>query len=132
MTLPRTITDAIKNGYSSDFTSMLEEFGKWSRYFGCQGYGGGSGVESYNIDDASAAIIDQVFAKMKQEHPGLHMLMSRYYIGRMSEMQIARELKKQKLINDRCIKYANTLMVRERLKAGDLYVLEALQQYESN
>lgn len=124
MKLTRTIRDAIKNGYSSDFTSLLEEYGKWSRYFGCQGYGGSARGESYCIDDESASILDLVFCKMKAEHHGLYQLMSRFYIGKMSERQIVRELR---ALKDKNLRYATTVMVRERLIAGDKWVLEVLQ-----
>lgn len=128
MTLTRTIRDAIKAGYSGDFISMLEEFGKWSRYFGCQGFKShGSASNSYNLDDESGALIDQAFCSLKNKHAGLYLIMRMYYINNMSEMQIVRELRRRNFIDDLAARYANTLMVRERLKAGELFILEELQ-----
>lgn len=132
MKLTRTIRDAVKNGYSSDFIALLWEFGKWSRYFGCQGYGGGARGESYVIDDESAAILDRVLCRLKREHPGLYLLFTRYYIGGMTEMQIVREIRRLRLIDDQCLRYANTVMIRERIQAGELWILEALRKDEND
>ncbi len=131
MKLTRTIKDAIKEGYSGDFISLLEEFGKWSRYFGCQGYFSEGHVgNSYNLDDTSGAIIDRAFCKLKENNPGIYLIMRMYYINGMKEMQIVRELRRRNLIDDLAARYANTLMVRERLKTGEEFVLRELQNEE--
>ncbi len=129
-TLTRTIKDAIKDGYCGDFISMLEEFGKWSRYFGCQGFGGHSAHNSFNLDDESGAVIDKAFCVLKKTNAGLYLIMSMYYINNMSEMQIVRELRRRNFIDDLAARYANTLMVRERLQAGEKFILEELQRCE--
>ena len=128
MKLTRTIKDAIKEGYSGDFISLLEEFGKWSRYFGCQGYfSGGHSGNSYNLDDASGAILDHALCKLRCRHYGLYLMLQMYYIQGLTEMQIVRELRRQCMIDERSARGANTLMVREELKKGELFILEELQ-----
>lgn len=131
MKLTRTIKDALKAGYSGDFISLLEEFGKWSRYFGCRGFKSHSSVSnSYNLDDESGALIDKAFCSLKDKHAGLYLIMRMYYVNNMREMQIVRELRRRNFIDDLAARYANTLMVRERLKAGEMFVLEELQKCE--
>lgn len=129
MKLTRTIKDAIKDGYSSDFISLLEEFGKWSRYFGCQGfYGGRCASKSFNLDDTSGAILDKAFCRLKENNPGIYLIVRMYYINTMTEMQIVRELRRQRMIDERSARGANTLMVREELKKGEIFILEELQR----
>ncbi len=128
MKLTRTIRDAIKEGYSGDFISLLEEFGKWSRYFGCQGYfSGGHGGNSYNLDDTSGAILDQALCELRHQHYGLYLMLQMFYIQGLTEMQIVRELRRQRMIDERSARGANTLMVREELKKAELFILEELQ-----
>ncbi len=132
MKLTRTIKDAIKEGYSGDFISLLEEFGKWSRYFGCQGYFSEGHVgNSYNLDDTSGAIIDRAFCKLRNKHYGLYLMLQMYYIRGLSEMQIVRELRRQRLVDERSARCANTLLVREELKKAELFILEELS-HEGN
>lgn len=128
MKLTRTIKDAIKEGYSGDFISLLEEFGKWSRYFGCQGfYGGRCASKSFNLDDASGAILDKAFCRLKENNPGIYLIVRMYYINTMTEMQIVRELRRRNLIDVLAARYANSLMVREQLKKGEEFILEVLK-----
>lgn len=126
--LTRTIKDAIKEGYSGDFISLLEEFGKWSRYFGCQGfYGGRCASKSFNLDDASGAILDKAFCRLKENNPGIYLIVRMYYINTMTEMQIVRELRRRNLIDVLAARYASSLMVREQLKKGEEFILEVLK-----
>ena len=126
--LTRTIKDAIKEGYSGDFISLLEEFGKWSRYFGCQGfYGGRCASKSFNLDDASGAILDKAFCRLKENNPGIYLIVRMYYINTMTEMQIVRELRRRNLIDVLAARYANSVMVREQLKKGEEFILEVLK-----
>lgn len=128
MKLTRTIKDAIKEGYSGDFISLLEEFGKWSRYFGCQGfYGGRCASKSFNLDDASGAILDKAFCRLKENNPGIYLIVRMYYINTMTEMQIVRELRRRNLIDVLAARYANSVMVREQLKKGEEFILEVLK-----
>ena len=128
MKLTRTIKDAIKEGYSGDFISLLEEFGKWSRYFGCQGfYGGRCASKSFNLDDTSGAILDKAFCRLKENNPGIYLIVRMYYINTMTEMQIVRELRRRNLIDVLAARYANSLMVREQLKKGEEFILEVLK-----
>lgn len=127
MKLTRTIKDAIKEGYSGDFISLLEEFGKWSRYFGCQGYFSGSrGGNTYNLDDASGAILDRALCELRNQHYGLYLMLQMFYIQGLTEMQIVRELRRQRMIDEHSARGANTLMVREEIKKGELFILEEL------
>lgn len=128
MKLTRTIKDAIKEGYSGDFISLLEEFGKWSRYFGCQGYfSGRCASKSFNLDDASGAILDKAFCRLKENNPGIYLIVRMYYINTMSEMKIVRELRRRNLIDVLAARYANSVMVREQLKKGEEFILEVLR-----
>lgn len=121
--LTRSIKDAIKEGYTSDFIHLLEEFGRWSRYFGCMGWGNSPAGKTCYMDDETGAVLDLAFAQLKRQHPELHRLLKRYYIDGLNEVQIARELKGK----GREFRYINSFMVADRIAKANLYILEWLQ-----
>ncbi len=128
--LTRTIKDAIKEGYSSEFIYLLEEFGKWSRYFGCMGWGHCSIKQSYVMDDETGAALDVAFAYLKKEHPALYRLMRRHYVDGLNEIQIMREERERHSRRYKRFKYISSDMIAERIKAGNIYILELLQSCE--
>ncbi len=128
--LTRTIKDAIKEGYTSEFVYMLDEFGKWSRYFGCMGWGHCTVKQSYVMDDDTGAVLDIAFAYLKREHPELYKLMRRHYVDGLTEIQIMREERERNSRKDRHFRYITSDMIAERIKAGNIYILELLQSCE--
>jgi hypothetical protein len=123
----RTIKDAIKNGYTSDFVHLLEEFGKWSSFFGCQGWGKGAAPESYVLDDDTGAVLDIAFAYLQHDHKELYRLMRMRYIQGMSEIQIMREERERLSAKNKRFRYMTADMIAERIKVGNIYILELLQ-----
>lgn len=123
----RQIKEAIKGGYTSDFVCLLEEFGKWSRYFGCMGWGHSTAGQSYVIDDDTGAVLDVAFAFLKCEHKELYRIMRMRYIEGMSEIQIMREERERNGIKHKKFKYMTSDMIAERIKAGNVFILEFLQ-----
>ena len=69
------------DGYGGQFISLLEDWGRYSRYFGCVGYvGGKTAVMPRFIDDASAEENDRAMLKLKQGRPQLWQLIKMRYI----------------------------------------------------
>lgn len=132
MTLTRYVHDAIAEGYSEAFINALENWGKWSRYFGCMGYGahGNDPEDSYIIDDDSALIIDKAFCELKEHNPAIYLVLKFFYIGGLGEKQIMHKLQHMRLVEDRSLKYANTFTIREIIHNGERKILSLLLMWE--
>lgn len=84
-------------GYGTSFIMLLEDWGRYSRYFGCAGFvGGKTAVMPRFIDDASAEEIDRAMLKLKQGRPQLWALIVMRYIRDMDAADIAAVMRKGK------------------------------------
>ena len=94
--LTKYIIEAIQDGYSSDYLSLLHNYGLWARYFGAVGYHcPATAHEDYIIDDESALIVEACMCWLKQTRPQVHKLLSMYYIRGLDEYDILSVLKER-------------------------------------
>lgn len=88
--LTRLIKVHMADGYSRHFILLLEDYGRWCRYFGCKGHFKlGHKIESYFIDDESALIIDRAFQKLKDSRPMAFKVLDMYLVGGLDSLDIA-------------------------------------------
>ena len=145
--LTKYIIEAIHDGYSYDYLSLLHNYGLWARYFGCSGYPGHtSSNQTYTISDESAMIIDKAFCELKQKLPNLYKLLNMFYIQNKSPDEIFLILKKQnkKKIKprkprhcsnyfefnpavDTALKYVTTQVICDLIKRGEQLILSQLR-----
>lgn len=145
--LTKYIIEAIQDGYSSEYLSLLHNYGLWARYFGCSGYPGHtSSNQTYTISDESAMIIDKAFCELKQKLPNLYKLLNMFYIQNKSPDEIFLILKKQnkKKIKprkprhcsnyfefnpavDTALKYVTTQVICDLIKRGEQLILSQLR-----
>lgn len=134
MMLTRYIRDAIAEGHASNaFVMALINWGRWSRYFGCMGYGGKHSSDpdsGYVIDDESALLIDKAFCDLKERRPSLYLVLKFFYIGGLSEKQIVYKLQRLHLVEDRSLKYANMFTIREIINNGEQAIYNTLTMWQ--
>lgn len=132
--LTRYLADAVRDPEDSGaFVRALENWGKWSRYFGCMGYGHHGGcVDDYVIDDESALIIDKAFCELKETRPNMYLVLKFFYIGGLTEKQIMYKIQRLRLVEDRSLKYANTFTIREILNNGEAEILNTLLRFQDS
>lgn len=84
-------------GYGGQFISLLEDWGRYSRYFGCSGFAGGKTPALPRfIDDASAEEIDSAMLTLKRDRPQLWQLIKMRYIQGLDAADIAAIMRKGK------------------------------------
>lgn len=88
--LTRLIKDHMADGYSYHFILLLEDYGRWCRYFGCKGHFKlENRIESYFIDDESALVIDRAFQKLKDSRPMAFKVLDMYLVGGLDSLDIS-------------------------------------------
>lgn len=140
--LTKYIIEAIQDGYSSDFLSLLHNYGLWARYFGAVGYHcPATAHEDYIIDDESALVVEACMCWLKQTRPQVHKLLSMYYIRGLDEYDILSVLKERVTVKrvrhkdrydatpyDDAVRYLTGSAVRDIIVLGEKLVLDYLQK----
>lgn len=140
--LTKYIIEAIQDGYSSDYLSLLHNYGLWARYFGAVGYHcPATAHEDYIIDDESALIVEACMCWLKQTRPQVHKLLSMYYIRGLDEYDILSVLKERVTVKrvrhkdrydatpyDDAVRYLTGSAVRNIIILGEKLVLDYLQK----
>lgn len=140
--LTKYIIEAIQDGYSSDFLSLLHNYGLWARYFGAVGYHcPATAHEDYIIDDESALVVEACMCWLKQTRPQVHKLLSMYYIRGLDEYDILSVLKERVTVKrvrhkdrydatpyDDAVRYLTGSAVRDIIILGEKLVLDYLQK----
>ena len=79
--IPTFLKDTLSKGFGLDFINLIEDWGRWSRYFGCIGYHSGhDSVAPKFITDETALILNEEFAWLKNNHKELWVLIELRYI----------------------------------------------------
>lgn len=139
--LTKYIIEAIQDGYSSDYLSLLHNYGLWARYFGAVGYHcPATAHEDYIIDDESALIVEACMCWLKQTRPQVYKLFSMYYIRGLDEYDILSVLKERVTVKrvrhkdrydatlyDDAVRYLTGSAVRDIIILGEKLVLDYLQ-----
>lgn len=140
--LTKYIIEAIQDGYSSDYLSLLHNYGLWARYFGAVGYHcPATAHEDYIIDDESALVIEACMCWLKQTRPQVYKLFSMYYIRGLDEYDILSVLKERVTVKrvrhkdrydatpyDDAVRYLTGSAVRDIIILGEKLVLDYLQK----
>lgn len=140
--LTKYIIEAIQDGYSSDYLSLLHNYGLWARYFGAVGYHcPATAHEDYIIDDESALIVEACMCWLKQTRPQVYKLFSMYYIRGLDEYDILSVLKERVTVKrvrhkdrydatpyDDAVRYLTGSEVRDIIILGEKLVLDYLQK----
>lgn len=140
--LTKYIIEAIQDGYSSDYLSLLHNYGLWARYFGAVGYHcPATAHEDYIIDDESALVVEACMCWLKQTRPQVHKLLSMYYIRGLDEYDILSVLKECVTVKrvrhkdrydatpyDDAVRYLTGSAVRDIIILGEKLVLAHLVQ----
>ena len=140
--LTKYIIEAIQDGYSSDYLSLLHNYGLWARYFGAVGYHcPATAHEDYITDDESALIVEACMCWLKQTRPQVHKLLSMYYIRGLDEYDILSVLKERVTVKrvrhkdrydatpyDDAVRYLTGSAVRDIIILGEKLVLDYLQK----
>ncbi len=140
--LTKYIIEAIQDGYSSDYLSLLHNYGLWARYFGAVGYHcPATAHEDYIIDDESALVVEACMCWLKQTRPQVHKLLSMYYIRGLDEYDILSVLKERVTVKrvrhkdrydatpyDDAVRYLTGSAVRDIIILGEKLVLDYLQK----
>lgn len=140
--LTKYIIEAIQDGYSSDYLSLLHNYGLWARYFGAVGYHcPATAHEDYIIDDESALIVEACMCWLKQTRPQVYKLFSMYYVRGLDEYDILSVLKERVTVKrvrhkdrydatpyDDAVRYLTGSAVRDIIILGEKLVLDYLQK----
>lgn len=140
--LTKYIIEAIQDGYSSDYLSLLHNYGLWARYFGAVGYHcPATAHEDYIIDDESALVVEACMCWLKQTRPQVYKLFSMYYIRGLDEYDILSVLKERVTVKrvrhkdrydatpyDDAVRYLTGSAVRDIIILGEKLVLDYLQK----
>lgn len=127
--LTRLLKDYIAEGYSTTFIELLEDWGRWARYFGCQGYYGVHASDPIRfLDDDSAMILDAAFGKLKQSRPMYWKLMRMRYVQKLDSDDIEAVLRRWKhgwsyRLNHYHLDYR---VIEQVIRRGGMIVLEEL------
>lgn len=96
------LLEVLKKGFKREFFNLIEDWGKWSRYFGCMGYHSGlTSQEPHNIDDNTALILNDEFNWLKAKRPQLWWLIELHYIKGLSTSDISYRYFKKDFYNVR-------------------------------
>lgn len=83
--IPWMIADALRDGAKSRaFLALLEDYGKWARDKGIQGYRSGHTPQPYLMDDDTGLIVDRAMQRLKDTRPKLYELMAAFFIQELS------------------------------------------------
>lgn len=100
VTATKLLLDTLKKGFKNDFFNLIEDWGKWSRYFGCVGYHTGhSAVTPINIDDTTALILNEEFNWLKAYRKQLWWLVDLRYIKGLTSSDISYRYFKKEQFN---------------------------------
>lgn len=90
------LEDAIAAGpESGEFYLLLKNYGLWSRYFGCSGYGAHSTetLPTPIIDDDTAMFVEKAAIKLKKTRPNVWRVFRLHYADDLSPDKIASIIK---------------------------------------
>lgn len=96
------LEDAIAAGpKSGEFYLLLKNYGLWSRYFGCSGYGAHSTetLPTPIIDDDTAMTVERGVIKLKRTRPNVWRIFRLHYVDDLTPETIASRIKAETRTN---------------------------------
>lgn len=141
------LKDALSHGpESGEFYLLLKNYGMWSKYFGCTGYGAHSSepLPTPIIDDDTAMLVERGVIKLKKTRPNVWRLFRLHYVDDLSPDKIASRIKAETKTNrepryrrrknyfeynaaiDSAIRHITASMVRDLLKIAEHFIYEQI------
>lgn len=106
------------------FRFLLRQYGIWSHFFGCMGYGkSGSYSETPAISDETAMILDGIVVRLKLMKPRVFQVFRQKYIENRTNFRIDKRQLTDRQINE-LLTYAEQWIydrLREEVDASDNY-----------
>ena len=90
------LEDALSSGPDSEeFYLLLKNYGMWSKYSGCSGYGAHSSdpLPTPIIDDDTAMLVERGVIKLKKTRPNVWRLFRLHYVFDLGPDKIATRIK---------------------------------------
>ena len=90
------LEDAIAAGpESGEFYLLLKNYGMWSRYFGCSGYGAHSSepLPTPIIDDDTAMFVEKAAIKLKKTRPNVWRVFRLHYAEDLTPEKISSRIR---------------------------------------
>lgn len=84
------------------FRFLLRQYGIWSHFFGCMGYGktGGAYTETAAITDETAMQIDSVVVRLKLMKPRVFIIFRQRYIENRTVFRLGKKQLTHKQVNE--------------------------------
>lgn len=145
------LEDAIAAGPASgEFYLLLKNYGMWSRYFGCTGYGAHSteAAPTPIIDDDTAMTVERAAIKLKKTRPNVWRVFRLHYVEDLSPEKISDRIKSETRTNreprykrrknyfearpaiDSALRHINASCVRDLLKIAESFIYtEIMENY---
>ena len=82
---------------SSSFNLLLQNYGWWSRYFGCAGFKShtSDSLPEVIIDDDTAMLVEQAAIKLRKSRPNVWRVFNLYYMKGLSQDEIANKIRRE-------------------------------------
>lgn len=141
------LEDALSHGpESGEFYLLLKNYGMWSKYFGCSGYGAHSSepLPTPIIDDDTAMLVERGVIKLKKTRPNVWRLFRLHYVDDLSPDKIASRIKAETKTNrepryrrrknyfeyrpgiDSALRHITANTVRDLLKIAEHFIYEQI------
>lgn len=147
------LENALSHGATSgEFYLLLQNYGIWSRYFGCGGYKVHSSeiLPTAIIDDDTAMIVERAVVNLKKSRPNVWKVFSQHYIEGLTPEIITDRLRSENRVKpesfykrrknyyearpaiDTALRHINASGVRGLLKIAESFIYEDLIAYNKH
>ena len=141
------LEDAIAAGpESGEFYLLLKNYGMWSKYFGCSGYGAHSSepLPTPIIDDDTAMFVEKAAIKLKKTRPNVWRVFRLHYAEDLTPEKISSRIRAETKNNreprhkrrknyfeynaaiDSAIRHITASTVRDLLKIAERFIYTEL------
>lgn len=147
------LESALSHGAASgEFYLLLQNYGIWSRYFGCSGYKAHSSeiLPTAIIDDDTAMLVERAVVKLKKSRPNVWKVFCQHYIEGLTPEIITDRLRSEnrgkpeslykrrknyyeaRPAIDTALRHINASGVRGLLKIAESFIYEDLIAYNKH
>lgn len=147
------LESALSHGATSgEFYLLLQNYGIWSRYFGCSGYKAHSSeiLPTAIIDDDTAMLVESAVVKLKKSRPNVWRVFRQHYIEGLTPEVITDRLRSEtrgkpespykrrknyyeaRPAIDTALRHINASGVRSLLKIAENFIYDDLIDYNKH
>lgn len=144
------LENALSHGAASgEFYLLMQNYGIWSRYFGCSGYKVHSSeiLPTAIIDDDTAMLVESAVVKLKKSRPNVWKVFRMYYIEGLTPEIITDRLRSEtkgkpespykrrknyyeaRPAIDMALRHVTASCVRDLLKLAESFIYDVLISY---